>query len=224
MAAAKQDSGQPKRIKGDKIMKMALIAVLILAAGVNNTSAGQPALDALNNSAGKAAAASSSAPGVPAPAQAGEPVAPKVFKAVRGWQSVETNSLAQLGARKTAEDAAVLACEMQGEDGVCVATASRVLEANRTLRYISASAEARAASPVSKAVFSAAMYVPGQRKIYGGFNEVERLGARKIAEEAAVAECRAAGYLACFAVRSIIVSCDSFKCEAQAFAKAFQAK
>lgn len=205
-------------------MKMALIAVLILTAGVNTASARQPALDALNISAAGRAAASSSAPGVPAPAQAGEPVAPKVFKAVRGWQSVETNSLAQLGARKTAEDAALLACELAGEDGVCVATASRVVEANRTLRYVSASAEARAASPVSKAVFSAAMYVPSQRKIYGGFNEVERLGARKIAEEAAVAECRAAGYLACFAVRSIIVSCDSFKCEAQAFAKAFQAK
>jgi hypothetical protein len=224
MAAAKKYSGQPKRIKGDKIMKMALIAVLILTAGVNTASARQPALDALNISAAGRAAASSSAPGVPAPAQAGEPVAPKVFKAVRGWQSVETNSLAQLGARKTAEDAALLACELAGEDGVCVATASRVVEANRTLRYVSASAEARAASPVSKAVFSAAMYVPSQRKIYGGFNEVERLGARKIAEEAAVAECRAAGYLACFAVRSIIVSCDSFKCEAQAFAKAFQAK
>ena len=205
-------------------MKKTLITILLIAAAGSAARAGEGSLDTLRNYSAKLPAQSAAAPAVPAPAAAAQAETPELFRAEMAWYPVKVNALAQLGARKTAEEAAVLKCEDQAQDGVCVAVGSRVTNVSPALGSITAAAEARAAVPVVRAKFSATMLVPSPRNIYGGFNEVERLGARKIAEEAAVAECRAAGYLACFAVKSAILSCDSFRCEAQAFAKAFQAR
>lgn len=205
-------------------MKKALIIILLIAATGTAARAGEGSLDTLRNYSAKLTGESAAAPAVPAPVAAAQAETPELFKAEMAWYPVKINGLAQLGARKTAEEAAVLKCETQVEEGVCVAVGSRVTNVSPVLGSITAAAEARAAVPVLKANFSATTLVPSQRNVYGGFNEVERLGARKIAEEAAVAECRAAGYLACFAVKSVILSCDSFNCEAQAFAKAFQAR
>jgi len=195
-------------------MKKALITILLIAATGTAARAGEGSLDTLRDYSAKLTAESAAA----------QAETPELFKAEMAWYPVKVNALAQLGARKTAEEAAVLKCENQMADGVCVAVGSRVTNVSPVLGSITAAAEARTAVPVLKANFSATLLVPSQRNIYGGFNEVERLGARKLAEEAAVAECRAAGYLACFAVKSVILSCDSFSCEAQAFAKAFQAR
>ncbi|OGR65426.1 MAG: hypothetical protein A2X31_10375 [Elusimicrobia bacterium GWB2_63_22] len=205
-------------------MKKALITILLIAATGTAARAGEGSLDTLRDYSAKLTAESAAAPAVPAGAAAAQAETPELFKAEMAWYPVKVNALAQLGARKTAEEAAVLKCENQMADGVCVAVGSRVTNVSPVLGSITAAAEARTAVPVLKANFSATLLVPSQRNIYGGFNEVERLGARKLAEEAAVAECRAAGYLACFAVKSVILSCDSFSCEAQAFAKAFQAR
>jgi len=205
-------------------MKRTLITILLIAAAGSAARAGEGSLDTLRDLAAKLPAQTISAPAAPAPVAAVLAETPELFKAEMAWYPVKVNALAQLGARKTAEEAAVLKCEDKAQDGICVAVGSRVTNVSSVLGSITAAAEARTAVPVLKANFSATMLVPSPRNIYGGFNEVERLGARKIAEEAAVAECRAAGYLACFAVKSAILSCDSFRCEAQAFAKAFQAR
>ena len=205
-------------------MKKALITILLIAAAGTAARAGEGSLNTLRDYSAKLTAESAAAPAVPAPVAAAETETPELFKAEMAWYPVKVNALAQLGARKTAEEAAVLKCETQTEDGVCVAVGSRVTNVNPVLGSITAAAEARSAVPAVRTNFSAITASPSPRNIYGGFNEVERLGARKIAEEAAVAECRAAGYLACFAVKSVILYCDSFRCEAQAFAKAFQAR
>jgi hypothetical protein len=224
MAATERLKEGCDRPREEKIMKKTLITILLIAAAGNTARAGEGSLDTLRDLSAKLPEQNVSAPAVPAPAAAAQVETPELFRAEMAWYPVKVNALAQLGARKTAEEAAVLKCENQAEEGVCVAVGSRVTNVSPVLGSITAAAQARAAVPVLKAKFSATMLVPSPRNIYGGFNEVERLGARKIAEEAAVAECRAAGYLACFAVKSVILSCDSFRCEAQAFAKAFQAR
>lgn len=205
-------------------MKKTLIAILLIAAAGSAARAEEGPLAALRDFPAKLTEETAAAPAVPAPVAAVRAGTPDLFKAEMAWYPVRANSLAQLGARKTAEEAAVLKCGSQAADGVCVAVGSRVTNVNPVLRSITAAAQARQAVPVAKADFSAVLAVPCPRSAYGGFNEVERLGARKLAEEAAVTECRAAGHLACFAVKSAILYCDSFRCEAQAFAKAFQAR
>jgi len=197
-------------------MKKILIAAAVIAGLCGAAQAAGIAEETLAAVAGTEVA--NAAP-VTDPVAAAQPVREGVFTAQAAWSlgKPAVTAIKRLGVMKAAEKAAILKCRTQGLSG-CVAVSSRITAWDHFV--LTAEASAVSMVPVKKGVFAADVRwtVPGR-----GFNDLERLGVLKDAEEAAIYKCKSAGHQSCFSTDSDIISCDKYSCTATAVAMPFAA-
>ena len=129
-------------------------------------------------------------------------------------------ALARLGAQKYAEEAAVMACGLTTGSKDCAAIRSAI-DCDRSACRVTAVARDLKTPPGFErvSVQGASSWVV--RRIHP-FDEYERLGIKKSAEDHARLNCVNAGLESCAARTSQFTSCDGYECTAAATAVGFK--